>query len=724
MTGNFDRPSNMNNENELCFSHEPSFFEKSAVVRLLIGALFAFGIFLFLHFQEVKVEVLELNSIAPRYIVAQVDFDFVDDEATSILRQESVRDIGKIFRLSEPQIVQRRVEIENDLLRNQEWHKKQSTLTFEEMYKVLDTLQKALIQVRFTDPRTLQKMHQLNLSTSDYQLYTPPDLAEEEPLPEQLWAHIQQADLPHASFQPATVVFIIDHFNKKNWRIEEDIPTQRQLRKQIQAAVPDKVTKINAGSRIIDQGEKVTARHIAMLQAMKKSLGEQRNLSYPETVLGTILMTLLLTGISAAFLKVSHPAVLASNRKLFLLTTIILLTLAISKSVESFLMTSQSNLFELVRYPLFVPLAAILTRNLLNTALAMFVTGFLTVVLVMTLAFEHNGFMLTNLVGAFIAILSTHSLRRRQEVFIVCAKAWLGCVGVIIATHLYENSIGSMTVVADLLSSGLSLLITAVLVLGLLPVLEAVFRITSDVTLMEYMDPNHDLLRRLSFEAPGTYQHSLVVCNIAEAAAVSIGANGLFARVASLYHDVGKMATPYYFTENQQSGVNVHQLLTPLESAHAIMAHVSEGVAMARKAGLSEPIINIIKEHHGTTLVYYFYRKAIEKAGGDPKLVDDKEFRYSGPKPHSKESAIIMIADAFEAASRSLEKIDEESLMNLIEQLIRDKAEDGQFDDCLLTFEELTVVKKTMVKTLTAALHTRIKYPLREKKTSQAIGDA
>lgn len=204
--------------------------------------------------------------------------------------------------------------------------------------------------------------------------------------------------------------------------------------------------------------------------------------------------------------------------------------------------------------------------------------------------------------------------------------------------------------------------------------------------------------------------------NLAEAAALAIGANGLFCRVATLYHDVGKMATSQYFTENQLGEVNIHQLLTPQESAQVIMAHVAEGVALAREAGLPEPIIDIIKEHHGTTLVYYFYRKQIEKMGGDKSKVDEREFRYAGPKPRTKESTIIMIADSFEAASRSLEKINEDTLTQLIERIVREKVDDGQLDQCLLTFEELSIVKKVLIKTLLAAGHSRIKYPAAEKK--------
>jgi len=315
-----------------------------------------------------------------------------------------------------------------------------------------------------------------------------------------------------------------------------------------------------------------------------------------------------------------------------------------------------------------------------------------------------------------VAILSTQSLRRRKEIFLVCSKSWLSAVVVILAIHMYDNTFWGWIVVYDIVSSALFMLLTMMLVFGLLPLLESAFHVMSDMTLMEYMDPNHELLKRLSFEAPGTYQHTLMVCNITESAAVSIKANGLFCRVASLYHDIGKMVTPHFFTENQEGEMNVHQLLTPLESAQTIMAHVSEGVAMARKAGLPEQFIDIIKQHHGTQLVYFFYRKALDQVNGDKSLVDESQFRYSGPKPRTKESAIIMIADSFEAASRSLEEINEKSLGILIDQIVREKADDGQLDDCLLTFEELSIVKKTMVQTLVAGLHTRIKYPKREEK--------
>lgn len=709
-----DRSSSILNDSELRFSGERGFFDKSPSIRLLIGLAFAVSMFLFFHFREVRIEVLELNTRAPKYVVAQVDFEFVDRDATLILKQEAVRNVGKIYKIPANEITQRRLDFENLLVRDNQFRQKIPEVNFDEISVVLDALQKAMNQLRFTDPRTLRKVREAKLPDTHFQIFTPSNVESETVLPRQIWSKLVRDNLSEDEMEPRIVDVVIDYFTEKDWKLDEDIPAQNELRTKIQEKVPDKVTRVASGSRIIDIGEKVTPRHLAMMQAMKKVLGEQRNLWHPETLFGSVILTLLVTGICAAFIKINYPILYKSNRKLCLIVMVIILNLALAKGLEYFLLTSPSNLLDLIRYPLFVPFAAILMCNLISASLATFVTGLLIVIFSMTLSFDYAGFMIVNLVASLIAILSTQSLRRRKEIFLVCVKAWVGAAIVILAIHMYANTLWGWVVVYDLVSAALFMVLTMLLVFGLLPLFESAFNVMSDMTLMEYMDPNHELLKRLSFEAPGTYQHTLMVCNIAEAAAVAIHANGLFCRVSSLYHDIGKMVTPHFFTENQEGEMNVHQLLTPLESAQTIMAHVSEGVSMARKAGLPEQFVDVIKEHHGTQLVYFFYRKALDQVNGDVSLVDESQFRYSGPKPRTKESAIIMIADSFEAASRSVDEINEKNLTKLVNQIVREKADDGQLDECLLTFEELSIVKKTMVQTLVAGLHTRIKYPKRE----------
>ena len=701
---------------ELKFSSEQGFFDKSKTIRYLVMFVFALTLFAYLHFREVQVDVPELNNIAPNYIVSQIDFRFPDDEATVILRQDALRDIGKIYEIPGKEIHQKILEFENFILYNQAWNEKAESGAFHELYQASETMQKALTELRFTDAHTLEKMKGLGFPAQNYLIYTPNTLFEQTLLPGYVWEQIKTKYFPSTNFDSLVTSLIIEFFKHAHWHIEEDIPTQRLLRKKVQGEIPEKMTHVHAGNRIVDQGDRVTARHIAMLHSMKEALSENRHLFSLSTLFGSMILTFLLLGIFIAYFRVNFPQLFASNRKLFLLVTILIITMGLSKLTEFFILNSKSSMAEIFRYPLLVPLAAILICSLLTTSVATFSSGFLSVVSAFALAFEWEGFLLLNLVASLAAILSTHSLRRRKEIFVVCLKAWLCAVVAIVALHYYTNQLNNWSIFTDICSSCFFMLSTAVLVVGLLPLLETSFKIMTDVSLMEYMDPNNDLLRRLTIEAPGTYQHSVVVGNLAEAAAVAIGSNGLFCRVSTLYHDVGKMETSQYFTENQMGEVNIHQLLTPQESAQVIMAHVPEGVALAREAGLPEQIVDIIKEHHGTTLVYYFYRKQLEKMNNDHTKVDEREFRYVGPKPRSKESGIIMISDSFEAASRSLENLNEESLTELIDRIVREKIEDGQFNQCLLTFEDLSIVKRVLVKTLLAAGHTRVKYPVAERK--------
>lgn len=398
-----------------------------------------------------------------------------------------------------------------------------------------------------------------------------------------------------------------------------------------------------------------------------------------------------------------------------LLVTIVILTLIFSKIAEYFLVNKATYLIDIFRYPVILPFAAILIYVLVSSEVALWGSAFLTIVIGVTLAIDHDRFLVINLIASWVTILFARNIHKRKEIFTVLGKVWLTCIPVIIAFNLSQNIFLLEHLLQDLISSFLFISIISILVIGLLPLLESLFHVLTDMTLMEYMDPNNELLRRLSVEAPGTYQHCLVVGNLAENAARSIHANGLFCRVATLYHDIGKLLNPHHFTENQLGGFNIHQLLTPLESSQVIIAHVHEGENLARKYHLPQSFIDIIREHHGTTLVYYFYSKQVEQMGGDATKVDEKLFRYPGPKPYSKESVIIMLADTVEAASRSLDVINEASLREMVEKLIAEKVDDGQLASCQLTFEELDILKKSFVRTLVVTGHLRIKYPERKK---------
>lgn len=262
------------------------------------------------------------------------------------------------------------------------------------------------------------------------------------------------------------------------------------------------------------------------------------------------------------------------------------------------------------------------------------------------------------------------------------------------------------------LVAGLFIVVPTTLITPLLPLIEKVFRVHTDLSLMSLSDVSHPLLRRLAQRAPGTYNHSINVASIGEAAADSIGANGLLVRVGAYFHDIGKMFKPEYFIENQ-SGVNQHDSLQPAMSTLVIIAHVKDGADLARNHHLPQPIIDLIMQHHGTTLVEYFFNEAAKRSEEDPnhEQVSDKDFRYPGPKPQTLEAAVMMLADAVESASRTLVDPTPARIQSLVDKIAQKKMTDGQFDECGLTFRQLRLVRESLAKSLTSIFHARVKYP-------------
>ncbi len=262
-------------------------------------------------------------------------------------------------------------------------------------------------------------------------------------------------------------------------------------------------------------------------------------------------------------------------------------------------------------------------------------------------------------------------------------------------------------------------------VLGILPSLEKWFDITTGMTLAELRDPKQPLLRQLQQKAPGTYNHSLQVANIAEAAAEAVGANGLLVYVGALYHDIGKMNKPEYFIENKTGGESKHDKLSPAMSLLVIIGHVKDGIELAREYGLPRPIQHFIESHHGTTLVEYFYHAAKTQAESEDRAaVSDVEFRYPGPKPRTREAAILMIADAVESATRSMAEPNPGRIEGLVRTLSRKRLTDGQYDQCDLTFRQLSTIEDSMIKSLCAIYHGRISYPgQREREAAEAAAE-
>jgi putative nucleotidyltransferase with HDIG domain len=315
--------------------------------------------------------------------------------------------------------------------------------------------------------------------------------------------------------------------------------------------------------------------------------------------------------------------------------------------------------------------------------------------------------------GSMVAIHGCRHTSRRGGV--LRASAFGGLTVAMFALLLGVTDALEPLTVAKHMATGLSTgLLSGVIVVGLLPVFEGLFKRTTDITFLELTDYNHPLLRAMQLTAPGTYHHSLMVAQLAEHAAAAIGANPLLARVCALYHDIGKTVRPEFFAENQRTGHNPHDTLPPARSAELIRAHVEDGIALAEQHKLPRALVDVIRQHHGTTLVRFFYDRAVEQSRAPfpaTPAPEPKDYRYDGPRPRSKESAIIHLADGVEAAARAQRDVTPEKLAALIARIIGARMDDGQLDEAPLTLAELGAVKESFARTLLSMTHTRVEYP-------------
>src|SRR2546426_6220652 len=451
-----------------------------------------------------------------------------------------------------------------------------------------------------------------------------------------------------------------------------------------------------------------------------------------------VVIALLFFATAIVQLWINQPRTFSQNSRVFLVFGTIFVQLAATKVI---LVLSSEQVFKFLTPEmgwLLAPyaFAPLVLSVLLGRNHGLYAAVFVSLWSSILFGRIDASLLVISLISGFTAVYLTLQVRRRGQLIRagvgVGLAIWLsslsfGMIGPINLFPPMDNDWGMVGLQSALtLGNGI---ITAMIVGGALPMLEHLFQITTDVSWLELSDLNHPLLRRMTIEAPGTYHHSLVVANLAEAAAEKIGANATLCRVCSYFHDVGKLVKPEYFTENMNFERNPHDDLAPTMSALIIIAHVKEGVDLALKHKLNHRIIDIIQEHHGTSLVYYFYQRAMQqqedaRAGGkimnmrkeDVPEVGEESFRYSGPKPQTKESAIVSLADIVESASRSLEKPTPQKIEQLINELIEERIADRQLDECDLTLGDLTIIADRFRFTLMTMLHSRIAYPRQETK--------
>ncbi len=457
------------------------------------------------------------------------------------------------------------------------------------------------------------------------------------------------------------------------------------------------------GERVIERGVRVTEQDALYLEALLERLIVRGDVGHSGGTfwrqLARMLFAATLLGLFAWVAVLYFPVLLAENRKLLSAAAIFALFLV----AASFCLRQPSLGAFAVPVPLLAVLVTVLFRDRVGYPL--------TVLAIAWLAFHMGAqpfWLLVWLVGGLVSVALMRRIRQRDQFYRAIAIL-AGIQVAMISLLRLAGDAGTGGLLQEYLVGVITPVASVALALFLLPIVEPLVGACSDLTLLELSDLNHPLLKKMALESQGTFHHSQVVGQLAEHAAQSIGANSLLTRVGALFHDIGKMNKPEYYVENQGGGPNRHDELSPSMSALVVASHVKDGIELARKWRLPERVIDFIPEHHGTHVMKFFYHKALESAGNETVKVDD--FRYPGPKPRSRETAILMLADAVEAATRSLSKPTPGRIREIVKQIIDERMFNGELDACGLTLRDLAVTRDSFVPLLVGIHHARIAYP-------------
>lgn len=498
--------------------------------------------------------------------------------------------------------------------------------------------------------------------------------------------------------------------------------------------VPPVTVSVARGQPIIEPGARVTAEQYEMLLAHRQFLRDSATTQRDENLqlFGRILLVLAMVLASVFYVRLEDRETFQSNSRLGLLALVVILNLALVRAVYSLgameFFAQDGAWASILPYVAPSALAPLIVAILIDAGSGIFMALLISIFTGVIYGNRLDVIVITFL-ASMVAIFACREVRRRSRV--VRAAGFGGLTVALFALLVGLADQLPADILFKQMGAGLvSGVFTGIIVVGLLPILEALFKRTTDITLLELTDYNHPLLRRMQLEAPGTYHHSLIVAQLSENACNAIGANPLLARVCALFHDIGKTVQPAFFIENQRGRANPHDQQDPAVSARIIKAHVPDGVDLARAHELPRAVIDVIQQHHGTSLIRYFYHRALSLArpglpapaapadSKDPFLpapsaldVVESTYRYDGPRPQFKESAVISLADGVEAASRTLRTVTPQHLGELIDAIFRERIDDHQLDEAPLTFEEVAKIKGSFTFTLLNMLHSRVAYP-------------
>lgn len=452
---------------------------------------------------------------------------------------------------------------------------------------------------------------------------------------------------------------------------------------------------------IVKEGEPITQRQIAILTELGL-VGDGVSKDYILTYIILVVYVLFVLSTQYLYLKNERKDILANTKLAFMILLLNLFSLVLTRIV------SLASLY-------LIPLASvpILMTVLLDYKISI-VLNSLTLMLISVLVSFDPQIILVGIISIIISSISLKKSSQRNDILYTTFYVAISVAVVTLASGvLISNNIRK--IVFDMGVVAIGAFISGILAIGLLPFLESSFNLTTNMKLLEISNPNSPLLKRLLMEAPGTYHHSVMVANLAEVAAEEVGANPIIARVGAYYHDIGKIKRPFFFGENQIGGGNPHDKISPQLSASIIISHVKDGLELAKEYDMPLVVRDAIGQHHGTTLVKYFYY-TLKNNSENPDEVREEDFRYPGPIPESKESAIIMLADSVEAAVRSINEPTMAKIEEMVNNIVKDKLNSNQLDNCELTFKDLNVIKKCFLRVLKGLYHHRIEYPSEKNK--------
>ena len=665
--------------------------------------LILFTLLLYIDFFPSKVD-FKVGDVAPYDITAPRSAEYIDKIKTAELRQKAAEAVDDVYTVDLNVIVDVKGNIDN-ITEKVTTIQTDSSLNEEEKVKKLSNMlpftlsEQVLKDLVNGTPEAVQQVgeatHDL-IANKMQQGICDEDL---EGTKGQIITDLERYDFS-ASYREYGNSLVKEYLRSNRFYNEEQT---QLLREQAMDTVEPIKVPIKANQKIVKAGEIVTQQDILELQA----LGLMQTKAPWTAFFGSMLLTATLMTVVLFYTRQQNREIYHNIGQLYLLGIIAFIVLVVSKMLLAVEVSRWPEFGEMFGYVAPVAAAGMLTAILLENRLAVITVAVIS--LFMGVMTGELNFSLAGFIGGITGVFSVSKLSQRGELARGGLYTGIAVTLLILFIGMMEDLPWQLLLIAAPLLGLINGLLSSILTNGALPYLESTFGITSSVRLLELSNPSHPLLRKLLLEVPGTYHHSIMVGNLAESATEAVGGDHLLVRVGALYHDIGKIKRPYFFIENQMSGDNPHDKIAPNLSTLILTSHVKDGGDLAREYKLPKRVIDIIEQHHGTSLVRFFYGKALEGERAD--TVNEDDFRYDGPKPQTNEAAIVMLADAVEAAVRAQNNPTSGQIEGLVRKLIKEKLMSGELDECDLTLKDLDIIANAFLRVLSGVFHTRIEYP-------------